>query len=294
MRADYYHFQLGDIECACLYDGYHDYKLEQMVTNASRQDVEAALQAHGLSTHVFTTPYTHLYVNTGEHRILVDVGGGDLFPTTGKIQQSMHNAKIRPESIDTIFITHAHPDHVGGVSSDRGELIFTQAAYYICKTEWDFWFSEQAVTLTGEWMVSFARKKLKPLEDKIVLIESEGEIIPDVSVLLSPGHTPGHMAISFTSQGERLFSTGDTVLHPLHLEHPMWLPVFDILPESAAESKRRIFDLAAATGCLVVGQHFSPFPSLGHVVKKGLGWEWHPIVSRRPNDNETDRGYVWI
>jgi len=116
-----------------------------------------------------------------------------------------------------------------------------------------------------------------------VRIGQEGEILPGVSVLFAPGHTPGHMVVSFACGSERLLYTGDTAIHPLHLEHPDWRPVYDILPYLAATSKRRIFDLAAVTGCWVMGQQFPPFPSLGHVVKKGIGWEWQPIGNKRPD-----------
>ena len=278
MDSEYYRFQLGDFECVSLYDGFHDYALEQMFINVPQPDVEMALQAHDSSPTAVTTPFTFLYVNTGKHRILVDIGAGDLLPTTGKLLQNMHNAGITPESIDSVFITHAHPDHVVGALDDKGEPVFSHAAYYICRTEWDFWFSEQAVIQPGGWMTEFAREKLTPLKGKTVLLELEEEILPGVSVLFAPGHTPGHMVVSFASDGERLLYVGDTVLHPLHLEHPDWLPVFDILPESAADSKRRIFDLVASTQCWVMGQQFPPFPSLGHVLKKDIGWEWQPIT----------------
>jgi glyoxylase-like metal-dependent hydrolase (beta-lactamase superfamily II) len=282
MRTDYYRFQLGHSECVSLCDGSVDYELESMVTNAPRSDVVAALQANGLPTEVITTPYAYLYVESGKHKILVDMGAGNLLPTTGKLLDSMHSAEIRPESIDSIFITHAHGDHVGGALNEKGEPVYTGATYYICKTEWDFWFSDQAAKQAGDWMTDVAREKLAPLKGKTVLIGQEGEILPNVSVLFAPGHTPGHMVVSFASEGERLLYTGDTVLQPLHLEHPDWLPKFDILPELAAASKQRIFDMAASTGSLVLGQHFPPFPNLGHVVKKEIGWEWQPIGNDRP------------
>jgi len=88
------------------------------------------------------------------------------------------------------------------------------------------------------------------------------------------------MVVSFSSGDEQLLYIGDTVLYPLHLEHPDWTPIYDILPEKAAASKRRIFDRAAAEKAWVIGQHFSPFPSLGHVIKKGEGWQWQPIETR--------------
>jgi glyoxylase-like metal-dependent hydrolase (beta-lactamase superfamily II) len=279
MKNDYFRFQLGNNECVSLYDGYHDYELEQMIANAPRSEVETALRAHGLSTQVLTTPFTSLYVHTGKHKVLVDPGAGNLLPTTGKLPQSMLNARITPESIDSIFITHAHPDHIGGMLDDKGTPIFTQATYYIWKAEWDFWFSDDAPVRAGEWMTNISREKLTPLKEKTILLEREGEILSGVSVLFAPGHTPGHLVVSFSSKVDRLLYTGDTVLHPIHLEHPDWLPVFDLLPEAAATSKQNIFDIAASSQCWVMGQQFPPFPSLGHVVKKDIGWEWQPTGS---------------
>ena len=277
MSPDYYRFRLGNFACVALYDGYHNHKLQNMVANAPRAEVEAALSAQGLPTQFIMTPYTSLYVDTGQHRVLVDLGGGDVMDTTGNLVQNMGKAGIEPGSIDSIIITHAHPDHVGGVVDVKGEQIFTRATYFISRTEWDFWFSTDADHHPGGWMPEFARQKLTPIKDKTVLLEREGEILPEVSVVFSPGHTPGHMAVSFTSQNEQLLFTGDVALHPIHLAHPDWLAVFDIIPDMAIDSRQRIFDLAAETRCWVIGQQFPPFPSLGHVIKKAIGWEWKPI-----------------
>jgi glyoxylase-like metal-dependent hydrolase (beta-lactamase superfamily II) len=155
--------------------------------------------------------------------------------------------------------------------------VYPNARYALSRQEWDFWFSERAEDKTPEHFVTCARTNLEPLEDRVILLEEEGEIVPGIGVLFAPGHTPGHMVVSVSSGGERLLYIGDTVLYPLHLEHPDWLPIYDILPEQAGPSKQRIFDLAAKEGCWVIGQHFPPFPSLGHVVKKGEGWLWQPI-----------------
>jgi glyoxylase-like metal-dependent hydrolase (beta-lactamase superfamily II) len=205
------------------------------------------------------------------------MGAGKLFPTTGRLLQNMDQAGISPQSIDRILISHAHPDHVGGALNDQGGLNFTNATYFIWKKEWDFWFSEQAIRQVAESFITFAREKLTPLKERMILIEKEQEILPGVEVIFAPGHTPGHMVVSFTSEGQQILYTADTVLHPLHLDRPDWLPVFDILPELAGSSKNRIFDLAAEKRTLVMGQHFPPFPNLGYIVKKDMGWTFQPI-----------------
>jgi glyoxylase-like metal-dependent hydrolase (beta-lactamase superfamily II) len=277
MSIESYRFMLGDFECVSLSDGSVDYLLQNFFANVPKAQVEEVLLQRGLPIDYVTTPYTYLYVDTGEHRVLVDMGAGGVIPNTGRLVQSMKTAGIDPTDIDTVMITHAHPDHVGGTLDQDGKPVYANAHYYIWKEEWEFWFSELAEAKTPEMFVTCARTNLEPLQNQVTLLDHEGEVVPGVGVIPAPGHTPGHMVVSFSSGGERLLYIGDTVLYPLHLEHPDWLPIYDIIPEKAATSKRLIFDLAAEEGAWVIGQHFPPFPSLGHVVKKGEGWDWQPI-----------------
>jgi glyoxylase-like metal-dependent hydrolase (beta-lactamase superfamily II) len=137
MSVGSYHFRLGDFGCVSISDGTLDYSLEHFFINAPKAEAEAALRDHGLPTDGIITPYTYLVVQTGEHRVLVDMGAGHLGENTGQMVANMRAAGIDPAGIDAVFITHAHPDHVGGALDAQGQLVYPNAHYYIWKGEWD-------------------------------------------------------------------------------------------------------------------------------------------------------------
>jgi glyoxylase-like metal-dependent hydrolase (beta-lactamase superfamily II) len=291
MDAGTFRFRVGEFECVSVSDGGLNYPLQSLFSNVPLERVEEALRQLDLPTSQVMTPYTCLYIDTGEHRVLVDTGAGDLgahaaqvFPgldhstsVTGLLLENLRGSGVEPSEIDTVVITHAHPDHVGGTLNETGGLVFPNARYYISGEEWEFWISDAATAKAPAIMVETARRNLGPLKERISLIEGEVEIVPGVRAIATFGHTPGHIALSIASDGERLLHISDAVLYPLHLEHPEWTPVFDILPEQASASKRRIFDLAAEGDALVFAHHFPPFPSLGRVRKQEQGWRWQPI-----------------
>lgn len=290
MNAAYYCHQLGDFECISLSDGLVNYPVASFFANASQPEAAAALGRHGQRTDQVAAPYTCLFVDTGQHRVMIDLGAGDLgahaaqvFPgldhatsTTGTLVANLRAAGYSPEDVDTVIITHAHPDHVGGALGEDGSPVFGGAHYFIGQTEWNYWMSAAAAD-SAIPMADLVRRNLAPLAAGITFFDDGREIVPGVRAISTPGHTAGHMALSITSRGKELLHVSDVVLSPLHLEHPDWLPVFDLSPAEAAASKQSIFDYAAEQRALVFAHHFPPFPNLGHVVKQGAGWQWQPI-----------------
>ncbi|MBR9998480.1 MAG: MBL fold metallo-hydrolase [Cyclobacteriaceae bacterium] len=285
-KDKFYRFNIGQFECLSLSDGTFDYDPNHLFLGKSKEEVREIMFNHNIAGDFIKSPYTFPFVNTGVNKVLVDMGAGKLGPDTGKMIDNLKLAGVQPEDIDFVIITHAHPDHIGGTLDEDGNPNYPNARYYIWKKEWDFWFSDEAIQevdkylsqiVPTEMFMKVARGQLGPVKDKVEFITEEKEILPGIFTHFAPGHTPGHMVVSFESEGEELYFTSDTVIFPLFLEQPELHISIDIMPEDADISKYRIYDLVADKKALVLAQHFHPFPSLGYIEKKEHGWSWKPI-----------------
>jgi glyoxylase-like metal-dependent hydrolase (beta-lactamase superfamily II) len=232
---------------------------EPYVTRDAQGNVELAL--------------TCLLVHVGDRHILVDTGFGPRpdRPEVGLLGQSLAAVGVAEAEIDTVVISHAHGDHIGGATRGAGEdasPAFAKARYWLGQADWDHFSPPERATQTG------LADKLLPLKaaDRLDLADGEQEIAPGVRLLPLPGHTPGHMGVAFTSGQETAVYVGDLVHHPLQVEHPDWSPVFDALPPLSRETRRNLIDRARRERSLVLSYHL-PFPGVGRVDSGA----WRPV-----------------
>jgi glyoxylase-like metal-dependent hydrolase (beta-lactamase superfamily II) len=287
MQAESYRFQVGEMTCYALRDGRLNYPLALFFPDVDRDGLaEAGLPGDGVAT-----PLTLLLVDTGEQRVLVDTGAGqlaeeagDVFPgidqddsVTGLLVESLRHAGYEPGDIDTVVITHAHPDHIEGTLDGSGGLTFGNAGYVMSREEYAFWTSPLALARAMPGMAEMALRNLQALEGRLTLVEYAHEVAPGVTLLDAAGHTPGHLAVAVGSGEAELLHIADTALHPLHLAEPGWTCALDMDVEKAGASRKQMMNRAAGKGALVFGHHFRPFPGLGRVRREGRGWRWSEL-----------------
>lgn len=288
MSTGTHSFSIGSLDCWALSDGRFNYPSGAFFANAAPEELDEASDQYEVSAQQVATPYTCLYLETGSEQILVDAGAGpvgahasEVFPdvdhtttSTGHLTENLRAIGVTPASIDTMILTHAHPDHVGGLLGEDGTLVFGEAQYVITEPEWQFWFSEEAAEQAPPPMVETARRALSAIEEQASRVAPDAEIRPGIRARPAPGHTPGHIVLSITSEGERLFCMADLALHPLFLTCSDWRSGFDLDPQQAAQSRHRLLDQVARTGTPVLGYHFPPFPGIGRVMERDTGWSW--------------------
>ncbi len=277
-----YAFQVGSICCTVLSDGYSAYPTPWFFPNADPRLLAEAFDRRRLPHHTVLSPYTCLLIESGRHVALVDTGAGDSH-TSGAIRARLEMAGIHPRHVDTVILTHAHPDHIGGAIGPSGRPVFANARHVMGGDEWEFWSAAHpdvnGLRLPADLKVSIpdtARRSLLALRFQIETVDGEKEIIPGVRVIPAPGHTPGHLALLIASNGDALLNVGDAAVHPLHLEYPELENGFDLWPEDAIRTRRGLVERAISEGMRVMAFHF-PFPSVGRVAAgTGGGWEWTP------------------
>jgi glyoxylase-like metal-dependent hydrolase (beta-lactamase superfamily II) len=270
-----YHRKIGDIVVTAISDGYLDGGLDVM----RNVDLDVA---HRILREKFRparrTSVNAFVIYSGDRTAIVDTGSANyLLPTAGLVQRNLAAAGIDPKSIDTVLLTHMHPDHSAGLTDmSNGQRLFPNAELVMHENEPKHWFDDGAMAKADERARRLyflaGREQVTPYKDRTRLFK-EGEVFPGVTAVPSVGHTPGHTAYLVSSGTDQLMIWGDTVHVPeVQTAIPEAGMAFDTDLAAAAAARKRMFDRVSADGVLIAGMHLH-FPSFSRLARRGDAYE---------------------
>ncbi|MBV8735867.1 MAG: MBL fold metallo-hydrolase [Alphaproteobacteria bacterium] len=224
-----------------------------------------------------------LMVETPDRRIIVDTCLGNdkegrRIPSWNRLQTSfladLAAAGYARETIDTIVCTHLHVDHVGWntmLVEGRWVPTFPNARYLMGRIEYRHWTSQH----DRDDMRAVLADSVTPVSEAglVDLVETEHRICDEISLVPTPGHTPGHVSLRIASNGEEALITGDFMHHPCQIARPHWSSTADSDPDLARTTREAMLTGLAGAPVLVIGTHFAG-RTAGHIVGDGSSFRF--------------------
>ncbi|RJF56130.1 MBL fold metallo-hydrolase [Serratia inhibens] len=272
MNANFPTRDLGDIEVTAVSDGYLqvDFGMLSNVDEEECEEIQRGAQVNELNAvHINT-----FLVRRKGKNILIDSGAGGVKGWGGRLISNLARLDIQPEDIDAVLLTHAHPDHIGGLLSAEGEAVFANAELIINSEEFNYLeddenFAAVSDRVKGNFLL--ARSIFKKYQKSLRLID-KGEVFPGIFAIPLKGHTPGHTGYRIEGSRDSLLIWGDIVHFPhIQLLKPEVAIAFDYDPQMAAETRSRVLDMVSSDRILVGGMHFGE-QGFGYIEKLQSGY----------------------
>ena len=245
---------------------------------------EAAWTAElGISNPEDPVPYGYsgFLVRGDGHTTLIDTGMGARAREPGvescaELPERLRDAGVTPCEVDVLLHSHLHLDHCGWDVTAEGAVAFPEARVHVAAAEIDFWMTPHP--RAPERDVRFADAHVRPLMDAglVHVFDGDARVTPSITMIATPGHTPGHCVQLVQSEGESLVLVGDAMHHAAHIAHLDWQSIYDEDRDMAREARRRICELAIETDALVTGPHF-PILTLGRIRRDGAGYAFEAV-----------------
>ena len=277
-------FKIGAFDCTIFRDFVFKYLAKDFFINANADELSQSLTKYNISPDNIPSPFIAILLQHKKRKILIDTGVGYAekpimfrgapHEFKGRLHKLLQTENILPADITDVIITHFHPDHVGGIYADTGQLNFPAARFYMHQDEWQYWHSSQSDNQPGMFKFFIERNITKLKDNNLHLVKGDfTQLLPGVTAVKAEGHTPGQLALIIHSGKEKLLYISDAFLHPLHIERTDWQTNYDLNHEQAKRSRIKLLELAHKEHMLVNAFHFD-FPGLGRIEKMNRAWGW--------------------
>jgi len=285
-NAGWYRYKVGDFEITVVTDGMNSNPLpDTYVANATKADVNAALAADFLAQDKVSHSYTPVVVNTGSKLVAIDTGLGlGMFEQSkgavGQYHNNLQAAGIDRNAVDVVIISHFHGDHINGLVGAGNTLAFPNAEIMVPEAEAAFWADENNTSKLPEVarpQMGNVKRVMGIVGSKVTKYQPGKEIVPGITAVASPGHTPGHVSHVVASGNSKVLIQADITAGAatLFARNPNWQFVFDTDKPQAVETRKKLYDMAASEKMPVQGYHIA-FPALVYVEKNGSGYRLVP------------------
>lgn len=215
-----------------------------------------------------------------ERTILIDAGIGpgpsSLFGNQrGTLLAQLAQHGVSPEMVDTVVLTHLHPDHVGWATREN-QPTFPQARYVVSRIDYET-FRSEAVRQAMHAIVPGYLDQLFPHEQAGVLefVEDGAILAPGLRLRLASGHTPGQLTVLIGDPKPTMWILADVFTHPAQITEPTWCSAFDMDREQAINTRHAVISEAATQIITVWASHFPPRP--GQIIMKDGKASWVPL-----------------
>ena len=282
-KKGYYSYRVGpDIEVISIYDGiWKRNHAEGFIKDVSIDQTKQALRDGGLDDAFIPIEFAFTIIKSGGKIVLVDAGtGAQLAPTAGLGSQGMENAGVKPGDINTVLISHFHPDHIFGLmEKETNAQVFPDAEILVGETEYRFWTDPALIEKLPEGRRGLAKRiqATFPSWKNVTQYSGDQEVAPGIRTVDTFGHTPGHTAFHVSSGNDQLMLLGDIMNLPaLFLANLDWQVMFDSDKDQATATRKAIVQQAVADNITVAGYHFG-FPNSGKIEKDGNSHVFVPV-----------------
>jgi glyoxylase-like metal-dependent hydrolase (beta-lactamase superfamily II) len=285
-NAGWYRYKVGDFEVTVVTDGMNTNPLsDAYVSNAPKADVNTTLEADFLAKDKVTHAYTPVVINTGSKLVAIDTGLGlGMFEQSkgavGQYHSNLQAAGIDRNAVDVVIISHFHGDHINGLVGPENKPAFPNAEVMVPEGEAAFWADESNATKLPEPIrpqMGNVKRVMGIVGGKVTKYQSGKELVPGITAIASPGHTPGHTSHVVASGNSKVLVQADVTAGAttLFVRNPDWQPLFDTDKPQAVQTRRKLYDMASSDKMMVQGYHFA-FPSMVYVEKSGNGFRLVP------------------